>query len=125
MNNRMSRSTYNNIDDYIMDCQPTVQTNLQELRAFIKQHAPNATEKISWSMPTFYLNGNLVHFAAFKNHIGFYPGASGIERFIEDFDIQGFKYSKGAVQFPIDKPLPWVLIEKIVNFRVNENLNKN
>ncbi|MGL4484505.1 MAG: iron chaperone [Anaerovoracaceae bacterium] len=117
----MSRQIYDNIDDYIAACQPSVQPILQELREFIKKHAPEASEKISWSMPTFYLSGNLIHFAAAKKHIGLYPGASGIENFIADFEKLGLKYSKGAVQFPLGKPLPWELIQRIVEFRVKEN----
>ncbi len=112
---------YNTIDEYINICEPSVQSVLRELREFIKMHAPNATEKISWSMPTFYLNGNLIHFAAQKKHIGLYPGASGIEHFSSDFDALGLKYSKGAVQLPIGQLLPWELIGKLVDFRVMEN----
>ncbi len=115
----------NGIDEYIRTCDPEVRAILQELREFIKQHAPQATEKISWSMPTFYQKGNLVHFMAHKKHIGFYPGASGIEHFIPDFDELGLKYSKGAVQFPLGKPLPWDLIRRIVIFRVKENSDQS
>ena len=78
-------------------------------------------KKISDSMPCFYLNGNLVYFTAQKNHIGFYPCASGIANFTADFETLGLKYSKGAVRFPLDKPLPWELIQRIVEFRVKEN----
>ena len=84
---------------------------------------PEASEKISYGIPTFYLNGNLVHFAAYKNHIGFYPGASGIEEFLKE--ISKYKNSKGAVQFPLKEDLPIDLIKKIVAFRVNENISKN
>ncbi len=118
----MSRPIYENIDEYIASCEPAVQSKLQELRNFIKKFAPEASEKISWAMPTFFLNGNLVHFAAQKKHIGLYPGPSGIEAFTADFERLGLKYSKGAVQFPIDKPLPWDLIQSIVEHRVNENI---
>ena len=117
----MPRTIYKNIDDYIEACEPNVQPTLKELRNFIKKHAPQASEKISWAMPTFFLKGNLVHFAAHKNHIGFYPGSSGIEAFGSEFEKSGYKYSKGAVQFPIDKPLPWNLIQRIVELRVSEN----
>lgn len=117
----MSKPSYNTIDEYIAACEPSVQPVLKELRAFIKKRAPDATEKISYSMPCFYLNGNLVYFAAMKNHIGLYPCASGIANFTEDFEALGFGYSKGAVRFPQDKPLPWELIERIVAFRVKEN----
>lgn len=118
----MPRPTFNNIDEYIAACELAVAPILEELRAFIRQYAPDAAEKISWSMPTFYLHGNLVHFAAAKKHIGFYPGASGIASFTSDFDRLGLKYSKGAVQFALGKPLPWELIRNIVEFRVGENL---
>lgn len=120
----MPRPEYANIDEYIATCEPSVQNILKDLRSFIKKYAPEATEKISWAMPTFFYHGNLVHFMAHKKHIGFYPGANGIEQFITDFDAAGYKYSKGAVQFPIDKPLPWDLIQRIVEFRVGENKGK-
>ncbi len=109
------------IDEYIASCAPTVQQSLQELRGFIKRYAPEATEKISYGMPTFFLNGNLIHFAAQKKHIGLYPGSSAIIHFAADFDTYAYKYSKGAVQFPLDQPLPWDLIQRIVEFRVGEN----
>ena len=95
---------------------------LQELRQIIQESAPEATEKISYQMPTFYLNGNLVHFAVNKNHIGFYPAPSGIEAFEEA--LTPYKYSKGAIQFPFDKPIPYDLIRRIVKHRVEENLSK-
>ncbi len=117
----MARPEYGTIDDYINTCEPKIQAILHELRLFIQQHAPDATEKISWSMPTFYLNGNLVHFMAHSKHIGFYPGSGGIEHFATEFDEAGYKYSKGAVQFPLNKPLPYDLIGRIVDFRVAEN----
>jgi len=117
----MPKPDYNTIDEYIATCEPSVQPVLRELRVFIKSHAPEAIEKISYSMPCFYQNGNLVYFAAQKKHIGFYPCASGIAGFTADFEALGLKYSKGAVQFPLDKPLPWELIQRIVEFRVKEN----
>jgi uncharacterized protein YdhG (YjbR/CyaY superfamily) len=92
------------------------------MRATIKETAPEATEKISYQMPTFYLNGNLVHFAAFKSHIGFYPVPTGIEKFKKELSV--YKTTKGAVQFPLDQPLPLDLVRKIVKFRVAENLRK-
>lgn len=107
------------IDEYIESFPTEIQEILNNMRAIIKEAAPSATEKISWQMPTFYLNGNLVHFAAHKNHIGFYPGASGVEAFLSV--LGEYKCSKGAIQFPIDKPLPVELICKIVRFRVSEN----
>lgn len=120
--NSMPTPGYTNIDEYIDACVPAVQPVLRELRAFIKNHAPDATEKISYSMPCFYQNGNLVYFAAQKKHIGFYPCASGIANFTADFEALGLKYSKGAVRFPLDAPLPWELIARIVEFRVRENV---
>lgn len=94
---------------------------LRELRKTIKDAAPMATEKISYQMPTYYLNGNLVHFAAYKNHIGFYPAPSAIEAF--KGELSSFKWSKGSIHFPINKPLPYDLIRKMVEFRVIENIN--
>ena len=93
------------------------------MRAAIASAAPDAAEKISYQMPTFVLEGNLVHFAAFKNHIGFYPTPSGITEFSEK--LKPYKCSKGAIQFPLDMPLPIELIEQIVKFRVEENLRKH
>jgi len=109
----------NTIDEYIEQCSPEIQGKLKSLRKVIRETAPDAVEKISWKMPTFTLNGNLVHFAAHKNHIGFYPGPSGIEVFKDK--LSEYKNSKGAVQFPNDKPLPFDLIREIVAYRVTEN----
>lgn len=95
---------------------------LEKLRQTIRTAAPDATEKISYRIPTFYLNGNLVHFAAFKHHIGFYPTSSGVSAFQDE--LSKYKTSKGAIQFPLDKPLPLELVKKIVGFRVTENLKK-
>jgi uncharacterized protein YdhG (YjbR/CyaY superfamily) len=108
------------IDEYIATFPEEIQKILKELRATIKVSAPDAEEKISYQMPTFTLKGNLVHFAAFKNHIGFYPTPSGIQAFKEELSI--YEGAKGSVQFPIDKPMPLKLISKIVKFRVAENL---
>jgi uncharacterized protein YdhG (YjbR/CyaY superfamily) len=107
------------IDDYIKQFPTEVQVILQSLRHTIRDAAPEATEKMSYQMPTFYLNGNLVHFAAYEKHIGFYPAPSGIEAFKDE--LSKFKGAKGSVQFPIDVPLPLELIKKIVRFRVEEN----
>jgi uncharacterized protein YdhG (YjbR/CyaY superfamily) len=115
-------SSFQTIDEYIATFPADVQKILQELRAVIKAAAPEATEKISYQMPTFFLHGNLVHFAAFKNHIGFYPAPRGIEAFQEE--LSRFKGAKGSVQFPIDQPLPLELISRIVKFRCHENLEK-
>ena len=108
------------IDAYIDQFQPQIKEKLLALRELIKTEAPQATERMSWQMPTFYLFGNLVHFAAFKNHIGFYPGNSGINAFQSQFT--DYKWSKGAVQFPLTEPLPFDLIREIVRFRMAENL---
>lgn len=108
------------IDEYIRTFPKEVQTILQELRMAIKAVAPDAGETISYGIPTFVLNSNLVHFAAYKKHIGFYPTSSGIRAFKKE--LSGYKTSRGTVQFPIDKPLPLALISKIVKFRVAENI---
>ena len=91
-----------------------------QIRAAIHDAAPGATEKISYAMPGFFLHGRLVWFGGYKRHIGFYPGGSAIEVFKEDISV--YKWSKGAVQFPLDKPMPLELIKKIVRFRVEENM---
>ena len=110
------------IDEYMMSFPEDIQQMLETVRATIRKAAPNAEEIISYAIPTFYLKGNLVHFAAFKNHLGFYPGASGIEAFKKELDA--YKSSKGTVQFPFDKPLPVSLISKIVKYRVLQNEEK-
>jgi len=117
-----NKNTPRTIDAYIAGFPTIIQEILEKMRETIKKAAPGAVETISYQMPTFALHGNLVHFAAHKNHIGFYPAPSGIVAFKED--LKGFKSSKGAVQFPIDKPLPVELIFEIVKFRVIENLEK-
>ena len=119
MENKKSFAT---IDEYIAAFPAETQKFLEEMRAVIKKAAPDAEEKISYQMPTFFLKGNLVHFAMHKNHIGFYPTPSGIQAFADE--LSGYESSKGAVQFPMDKPLPLKLIGKIVKFRVAENLKK-
>jgi uncharacterized protein YdhG (YjbR/CyaY superfamily) len=111
-----------NIDTYISGFPKDIQLLLEQIRNTIKKAAPEATEAIKYAMPTFVLNGNLVHFAAFKNHIGFYPVPSGIEAFKKELSM--YKGAKGSVQFPLDKPIPLSLISKIVKFRVKENLKK-
>lgn len=111
-----------NIQSYIAQFPESAQQKLIEIYHIIKKAAPEASEKISYAMPTFYLHGNLVHFAAYKNHIGFYPAPSGLDAF--KTQIAKYKHSKGAVQFPLDKPLPVKLIEGIVKYRVQQNLLK-
>lgn len=111
-----------NIDEYIAGFPQDVQEILEEIRATIRQAAPDAEETISYQMPTFRLKGNLVHFAAFKNHIGFYPTPTGTERFQKEISV--YEGGKGSVRFPLDKPIPFDLISEIVTFRVRENLEK-
>ena len=111
-----------NIDDYIATFPKGTQTVLKKLRATIRKAAPKAEETINYQIPTFTLQGNLVHFAAFKNHIGFYPTPSGIEKFKEELSV--YEGAKGSVKFPLDKLIPYALITKIVKFRVQENLER-
>jgi uncharacterized protein YdhG (YjbR/CyaY superfamily) len=111
---------YTSIDEYIASFPENTQKKLQEMRKIIHQEAPDASEKISYQMPTFILNKNLVHFAGYEKHIGFYPTPSGIKAF--ENEIAKYKYAKGSVQFPIDEKLPRELIRKIVKFRVKENI---
>ena len=118
----VDKPTFQTIDDYITQFPNNIQELLRELRQVIKEAAPEAEEKISYQMPTFYLFGNLVHFAVCKNHIGFYPAPSGIERFKSE--LAEYKGAKGSVQFPINKPLPFNIISEIVKYRANENLKK-
>ncbi len=119
----MQRKTaYLSIDAYIESFPADIRERLQAVRAAIRQAAPGAQEKISYQIPTFYLNGNLVHFAAFEKHIGFYPTPGGISRFRKE--LSKYKSAKGSVQFPLAEPLPIGLIRKIVKFRVEENLKK-
>lgn len=115
-------NTFKTIDEYIAQFPTEIQERLNKLRSVIQEAAPSATEKISYQMPTFYLYGNLVHFAAFKNHIGFFPAASGVEAFQDQ--LKEYHCSKGTIQFPYKKPLPYDLITDIVKFRVSENLQK-
>lgn len=115
-----TKTSYRNIDEYIETFPVEIQKKLQEIRQTISESAPNATETISYQMPTFKLNGNLVHFAAYEHHIGFYPIPSGMEAFKEE--LSHYKTGKGSVQFPLDQPLPMDLIRRIVEFRVKENL---
>lgn len=110
---------YKTIDEYIGTFSPEIQAVLQKMRQTIREAAPEAEETISYQMPTFKLKGkNLVHFAAFQHHIGFYPTPSGIEQF--KAELSQYKWSKGAVQFSIDKPIPFDLVKRIVAFRVGE-----
>ena len=110
------------IDDYIQTFPIEVQKKLRTIRKLIRKLAPEAEEKISYQMPTFYLNGNLVHFAAFKSHIGFYPTPSGISSFARG--LSKYKQGKGSVQFPLDQAIPMDLIGRIVEFRLEKNRKK-
>jgi uncharacterized protein YdhG (YjbR/CyaY superfamily) len=111
-----------NIDEYISGFPENIQLILEQIRETIKRTAPEAEETIKYGMPTFTLNGNLVYFAAFKNHIGFYPIPTGIEAFKEQFSQ--YKTGKGSVQFPLEQPMPLDLIAQVVKFRVEQNLGK-
>jgi len=110
------------IDEYIARFPAEVRQRLNELRAVIREAAPDAEEKISYAMPTFYLNGNLVHFAAYENHIGFYPTPHGIEPFMDE--LSEYSMGKGSIQFPHEKPMPYELIGRMVKARVIENMQK-
>ena len=110
------------IDEYISVFPKDIQEILKKIRATIQKAAPGAEETINYQMPTFTLKGNLVHFAAFKNHIGFYPTPTGIEKFKKE--LSAYKGAKGSIQFPLDQPIPYSLIGKIVTFRVKENLER-
>lgn len=118
----MAKPKPRTIDEYIAMFPKEVQKILENLRQVIRKTAPEAEETIDYGIPTFKLNGNLVHFAAFKSHIGFYPAPSGIEAFKKE--LSPYKQSKGTIQFPLDKPIPIDLVKKIVEFRVKENLSK-
>jgi uncharacterized protein YdhG (YjbR/CyaY superfamily) len=118
----IDKKQFTTIDDYIGTFPEDVQRILEKMRQTIRDAAPEAVEAISYQMPTFKLNGNLVHFAAFKNHIGFYPAPSGIEAFKKE--LSHYPKAKGSVQFPIDKPVPYDLVKKITLFRVKETLEK-
>lgn len=110
------------IDAYLAQVPPRTRRLLQALRKTIRAAAPQATEKISYRMPTFYLEGNLVHFAAFDRHVGFYPGAAGVAEF--QGELSSYVWGKGSIQFPLDQPLPLELVRRITEFRVAQNLAK-
>ncbi len=115
-----SRKKVATIDEYITMFPQDVQVILNEVRKTIQENAPTAQEAISYGIPTFKFNGNLVHFAAFKNHIGFYPGGtSAIQAFKEE--LTPYKQGKGSIQFPLNKPIPLQLVKNIVKFRVKQN----
>ena len=110
------------IDDYIADFPDDVQAKMQKVRSTIKKAAPKAEEAIKYGIPTFVLNGNLIHFAGYKNHIGLYPGPGPIEEFEEE--LSGYPTSKGTIQFPLEKRVPYGLIGKITKSRAKQNLAK-
>ena len=113
---------FSSIDEYIATFPEDILARLEEVRAIIKAAAPQADEQISYQMPTFALNGKLVYFAAWKNHIGFYPASSRVPEAFKD-ELSGCKGTKGTIKFPISEPLPVDLISRIVQFRVAENIN--
>ena len=110
------------IDEYIAGFPPDVQVLLEQIRATIRQVAPDAQEAIKYQIPTFVLHGNLVSFAGYKNHIGFYPVPTGMEAFKDE--LAPYVAGKGTARFPLDQPIPFDLISRIVQFRVQENLDK-
>ena len=114
-----SNKQFKTIDEYISMFPDDVRTILNQVRQTIREAAPEAQETINYQMPTFTLNGNLVYFAGFKNHIGFYPTPTGIEAFKDE--LSAYKGAKGSVQFPLDQPMPLSLIRRIVEYRVKEN----
>lgn len=116
----MSKSA--TVDSYIAGFSPEIQSRLRQMQATIARLAPEATETIGYGIPTFKLEGNLVHYAGYANHVGFYPGGVGIAAFQNE--LAGYKSSKGSVQFPHDRPLPLALVKKIVKFRVAQNKAK-
>jgi len=118
----MPRPKFTTMDEYIVSFPKDVQAILENMRRVIREAAPQAEEAISYGIPTFKLNGNLVHFAAFKNHIGFFPTSTPIVAFKKE--LSSYKQSKGTVRFPLDQPIPFDLVKKIVKFRVKENRDK-
>lgn len=116
----MSDNKFQTVDDYIEQFDPDIQVLLNQIRKIIKDNAPDAEETLSWGMPTYKLKGNLLHFSGNKKHIGFYPAPSGVEKFKNE--LNAYKTSKGAIQFPYNKKLPAALIKKIVKYRRKENL---
>ncbi len=119
MTSETSGNHFKTIDEYIAGFSENVRDILEELRRVIHETAPDAEEAMRYGIPTFRLNGNLVHFAAFKDHIGFYPTPSAINAFNKE--LSRYKLSKGTVQFPIDEPVPFELVREIVRYRLKEN----
>jgi len=119
---KTDQTTPKTVDEYIAGFSPEIQEILKKIRTTIREAAPEAEEAISYKMPTFRLKGNLVHFAAFSKHIGLYPTPTGIEEFKDELSV--YASGKGSVKFPLDEPIPFDLISKIVKFRVKENLRR-
>lgn len=119
----MDENKIETVDEYIESCPEEIRPKLQNLRHIIKEAAPEVSEKMSWAMPTFYYLGNVVHFAAFKKHIGLYPGPNAVEFFRER--LVEYKTSKGAIQFPLNKDMDSSLIQEIVRFSLDENIKKH
>ena len=119
---KTDEATPQDIDEYIASFPKDIQEILQKIRITIRKAAPDAEETIKYQLPTFTLKGNLVHFGAFKKHIGFYPTPTGTEEFKNELSV--YEGAKGSVRFPLDKPIPFDLISKIVEFRVKENLER-
>ncbi len=114
----MKTTTPKNIDEYIEGFPPNVQESLRKIRAIIREVAPDAQEALKYRIPTFVLHENLVHFAGFQNHIGFYPTPSTVEAFSRD--LAGYESAKGSVQFPLSNPIPFSLIKRMVEFRAKQ-----
>jgi uncharacterized protein YdhG (YjbR/CyaY superfamily) len=118
----MKSETSGDVDKYIAGFPTDVQMILEKIRKTIQKAAPDAKETIKYQIPTFTLNGNLVHFAAYKNHIGFYPAPGGIVEFKDE--LSKYERSKGTIRFPLNKSIPYRLISRIVKYRVKENMNR-
>ena len=117
-----SKPNPNTVDEYISQFPEDVRQILQRIRSIVKESAPQAEERIGYQMPGYYLNGPLVYFAAFKHHVGFYPTAADLEPF--EAELSAYKRSKGTIQFPLDKPIPYDIIARIVQYRVAQNQKK-
>jgi uncharacterized protein YdhG (YjbR/CyaY superfamily) len=119
---RAGMKSVTTMDQYIKDFPPEVRRRLESIRKLVRKLAPEAREKISYRIPTFYLNGNLLHFAAFRNHIGFFPTSSGVRSF--EKELSKYEHGKGSIRFPMDEDLPLKLMEKIARHRIRENSMK-
>lgn len=122
MNKQTPKRRYTTIDEYIDGFPADIRSKLKKMRVTIRREAPQAEEAIKYGIPTFVLGGNLVHFAAFARHIGFYPTSSGIAEFSSE--LKDYVTAKGSVQFPLDKPIPYDIVARIVRFRVGENSSR-